>query len=80
MTKRVVLQYTTGPYQSMFQIVGTEDQLPHPEVGSLPSFVGDLSFSDGRKGGASLVKVKPRYILYRELIMPSDRTFHPEQQ
>ena len=68
MTKRVVLQYTTGPFQGMFQIVGTEDQLPHPEVGSLPSYVGDLSFSDGRKGGASLVKITPRYVLYQETL------------
>ena len=83
MSKRVVLEYTTGVFKGLWQILGTDDQLKEGlKVEELPSFVSPVQFID-HVGACSLVTVKPRYILYRELIVPdpaaTSKTFHPAQ-
>ncbi len=86
MNKRIILEYTSGAYRGLRQIVGTEDQLRTrltPEVTELPSFIEGANFIEGRTGSCSLIRVKPRYILYRELIVPEQGTpalFHPSQR
>ena len=83
MPKRIVLQYTTGQFAGLFQIVGTDDQLKEGlKTTDLPAFVPDVTFLD-HQGSANLVQIKPRYALYRELITPAGsmaQQFHPEQQ
>lgn len=82
MIKRIVLEYTLGIYKGLRQILGTDDQLKEKfNTADLPSFVGDVQLLT-HKSGCSLIRVKPRYILYRELILPTaqpDKTFHPNQ-
>ena len=82
MVKRIVLQYTSGPYRDLWQIVGTENQLPTlPHTSALPPFLDNVTFLDQRQGACSLVRVKPRYVLYREVIAPEAlRAFNPEQR
>lgn len=82
--KRIVLITTSGAYRGLYQILGTEDQLRDKmQVTNMPEFVSPVDFLD-HQGACSLVAVKPRYILYREIITPgpitgSHPTFHPAQ-
>ena len=65
--KRIVVQYTSGPLKNMFRIVGrTTEVLPF-----LSAANGlDIEF-------ASLIKVCPHYILYKESLpnMPIQTNF-----
>lgn len=63
-TKRVVLLHCRGALAGLFQIQGCTDQLPNFET-TLPPFVDNLNFGN-HQGSASLVTVKPRFVLYRE--------------
>lgn len=81
--KRIVFEYTEGVYKGLRQIIGTTDQLP---VGQgLPTFAENAEFR-GHRCALSLVRVTPRMVRYRELILPTSargpvaETFHPEQQ
>lgn len=84
--KRVVIQHTCGPMKGLFRIFGTVIGNPAPALPG-PSTIGD----DGHIiQGASLILVKPRYVLYREFAdftqikgkfgggMP-EKNFHPDQ-
>ena len=65
--KRVVLQYTSGPLKDIFRIVGrTTEVLPF--LSHLNDRI-DIEF-------ASLIKVCPRWILYREPLNNSVLTGH----
>ena len=81
--KRVVLVYTTGAYAGLWQILGTTDDLKaNMRLSELPPFVEQVHYLD-HVGACSLVTVKPRYVLYRELLAPATRSpapsFHPAQ-
>jgi hypothetical protein len=67
--KRIVIKETSG----LWRIVGCEDT-----AHKRPTFV---SFPDGSPS-ISLIRVKPRYVLYQELRLLSTgvlNEFHPEQ-
>jgi hypothetical protein len=49
--------------------MGCDDELTTSEP--LPDFVEGVEILD-RMSAASLVQVKPRYILYREICVPAD--------
>ena len=77
---RIVLEHTRGTWSGMRQILGTVDQVKASlQVDELPSYIANLNFGD-RVNGASLVAVKRSYILYRELIAPTNMAFNPLQQ
>lgn len=78
--KRIVIQYTQGPHRGLWQLVGTESQMrEHLQVTTLPDFVEPVQFLD-HVGSASLINVRPRYVLYREISPPpTTYTFHPGQ-
>ena len=84
MSKRIVLHHTTGAYAGLWQILGTDDQLMEKfKTASLPEYVAEVEFID-HKGSCSLISVKSRYVLYRE-VGPGPVTgmlgqFHPHQQ
>lgn len=71
LAKRVIVIHACG----LWQIVGRSDP-PYPSV---------VNFSSGgglTKRPSSLLTVKPRYVLYREIIVPETgrfNEFHPEQ-
>jgi hypothetical protein len=84
MEKRVVLEYTTGVYAGLKQIVGTVSQLREQmSVAELPAFVPEVQFLD-HKGAVNLVRSRRHYVHYREVITPAGAqaqpTFHPDQQ
>jgi hypothetical protein len=77
--KRVVLEYTTGPFKGLRQIVGTTDTFPG---GALPSFCDSIVFK-GHACAVNLLRVTERTVRYRELTIPTSaqpQTFDPRQQ
>ena len=64
--KRVVLLHTQGPLAGLFQIQGCVSELPGPP----PTYVEPSVFIrpplKWTMAGASLIKAKTRYLLYRE--------------
>ncbi len=77
-TKRMVLEYTTGPFKGLRQIVGTTDALP---AGSgLPTFCDGIEFH-GHRCAVNLLRVTNRTVRYRELTIPTlAQTLDPRQQ
>ena len=68
--QRIVLEHTTGPYKGLKQIMGHSDEFGgQPPPASTEPF--DIS-PGTRKGIASLVASKTRYLLYREVTIPAD--------
>ena len=63
-TKRIVLLETQGPRAGLHHIMGTDDELENPT--EFPDFVDPVEIID-RVSAASLIQVKPRFILYREI-------------
>ena len=66
MDKRLVLQHTQGPHAGLFQIFGVvEEATPLPtEIQAPPGMAVEML---GRRVEfASLITVKPHYVLYRE--------------
>lgn len=82
MTKRIVLTYTTGAYKGLRQIVGTDDQFREQlNQTNLPDFCPEVQFLD-HAAAVNLIRATPRFIEYRELIVPAlsgARSFHPSQ-
>jgi hypothetical protein len=79
--KRVVLHHTAGQYAGLWQIVGTTKSLPTQAAHLFPEFLPKLRFID-HMGAASLVAVRERYLLYREVTEPRKgklNDFHPKQ-
>lgn len=78
MTKRILLEYTTGAYKGLKQILGTDDEL-HEKMGrvTLPDFLPEVEFLD-HTAAVNLVKVTPRYVLYREVIVPALSGYAPK--
>ena len=64
--QRVVLKHTCGPYPGLMQIQGCLDDAPSP----LPTYVEPFDTMVGTVKrtvqGASLIKSRPCYVLYRE--------------
>jgi hypothetical protein len=82
--KRIVLLHCEGPWKDVYQIMGLEsDHLKELEVDQMPGFAEGICMGDGRIADASLLKVTPRMIVYRETTPPTDggkfNDFHPEQ-
>ena len=75
--KRIVLQHTVGPLAGLFRIVGTNEGFPD---GLPPACVDGVDLID-HEGTCSLLKVKPRYLLYREVETDTDNLpMHAAQQ
>lgn len=81
MDKYIVLVATQGPLAGLRYLAGRESDIPgRPVGGPLPSFLDNVPFSD-RIGKFSLIQVKPRYVVYREIIAPASLgTFNEAQQ
>ena len=58
-SKRLVLQHTQGPFKGLEQIVGIAEDVPE--------FLAQLVVFERLVDFASLVKVAPRFVLYREV-------------
>lgn len=68
--KRIVVQHTQGPLAGLWRIMGRTSDLKAGKPGPLPHFVEPVDFLD-HQGACSLVRSKPRYVLYRELMPPA---------
>jgi hypothetical protein len=87
--RRVVQQVTQGRFAGIYRIIGrvcdlVEGTEMSPETRTpLPSYV-DLAQLIDHVGPMALVKLTPRYVLYRESIPPPtgvlNETFHPQQR
>lgn len=76
--KRIVLLHCKGPWAGVAQILGTDTQhLKELEVEQMPEFAEGIEMGDGRIADASLLKVTPRMMLYKETAGGND--FHPGQ-
>lgn len=77
--KRVVLENTSGPRKGLFQICGSVSGLSSKVVKALPEMA-----TLGKDRHASLIKVTPRFALYREVFTPPASgklgQFHPSQR
>lgn len=82
-TKRLVLQQTSGPNAGLWHIMGTTDQLKSVAAGGLlPDYVPSVNFRS-HTAPVGLIKIRKRYVLYRELIIPlvePEKAFNPAQQ
>ena len=82
--QRIVLEHTQGICKGLFGIYGTTDDLKSiaPD-GKLPEFIPDVNLRD-HTNSICLVRVTPRYVLYREITPPPASgklgEFHPEQK
>jgi hypothetical protein len=86
--RRVVQEVTQGPYAGIFRIIGRVSDMVadsvSPNQGTvLPAFVDRAHLLD-HFGPMELVKLKPRYVLYRETAPVATaehvNTFHPGQR
>lgn len=86
--QRIVLEHTQGICKGLFGIYGTTDQLKADlNVSELPDFLPDVDMRD-HINAVCLVRVTPRYVLYREITPPPASgqlgefhpRFNPEQQ
>lgn len=81
--KRIVLLHCVGPWAGIHQITGAEsDYLKELGVDSMPAFAEGICTGDDRVTDASLVKVTPRMMLYKETMTSNGgkfNEFHPEQ-
>ena len=78
--KRIVLVQTKGSSKGLWRILGTMSQLKDSlKVEELPTMLFDVTFSD-HNSPCSLVTIKERYVLYREVIEPqSYGSMNPSQ-
>jgi hypothetical protein len=66
--QRIVLEHTRGPYKGLKQITGHTDQFGGQQP---PAITSEFDITPGnRKGVASLVASRPRFLLYREIFTP----------
>jgi hypothetical protein len=65
-SKRVILRHVGGRFAGLWQIVGTDDELPKAKKAGYPASLPKLQFID-HVAAAALQTVKPRYVLYREV-------------
>ena len=68
--KRIVFQHMAPPYLGIYQIMGMTSELGGGEV--LPPHAEGFEAMDRIIEFASLVEVKSRYALYREVVMPEE--------
>lgn len=76
--KRVVLQHASG----LTQILGTTDGLMESfNVASLPAMLPEVDLGT-HVNGCSLIRVTPRYVLYREFMpeLVGLKAFNPAQR
>lgn len=84
-SKRIVFQHTVGPLRGLLRIVGTTDQLPN-QGNPLPDFLPAVEISTPHKrvAPASLIQVRSKVVIYRELgKLPTKGRlgeFHPDQR
>lgn len=67
MTKRIVFHEMQGPHRGLHHILGCTDEFG--DANDPPDFTDCVEVRE-RISAASLVQVKPRYILYREICVP----------
>ena len=73
--KRIVLLHTQGDLAGLWRIVGTDEEFPE-----MPMQVDGVDFID-HQGSCSFLRMKPRYLLYREMEPAGDSLpMHAEQQ
>lgn len=86
--RRVVQQVTQGPYAGIYRIIGRVSDMVadpvSPDMGTqLPTYVDKAHLLD-HFGPMSLVKLTPRFVLYREMLPPPPtgvlNEFHPQQR
>lgn len=79
--KRIVLLHLKGPWKDIYQIVGAQsDTLAELDLAELPAFLAECEMGDGRVTSASMVKVTPRMVVYRENTPPGKgNEFNPAQ-
>lgn len=66
MIKRIVLEHVAGALKGCTQILGTEDQLKTMlSIENLPPILDPVNMGD-HNAKCQLIRVAPRYILYRE--------------
>lgn len=65
--KCIIVEHTQGKLAGLRRIVGHTDTLPEAWRLGLGAFIPVVDFID-HQAPASLVKVTPRYMLYRELL------------
>ena len=64
--KLVLFQHTTGPHAGLYSIMGRVSNLGLKEGQSLPTDARNFTAQGRTIPFAGLVKVTPRYVLYRE--------------
>lgn len=68
-----------GRYAGLMQILGLDTELlKRAKSTVLPTAVDGVDFGD-HKGACSLVEMKTRHVLYREIIEPPMTKPHPQQ-
>ena len=72
--KRIVLLHTQGNLAGLWRIVGTDEEFPE-----MPMQVDGVDFID-HEGSCSFFRMRPRYILYREVEPVDDLPMHEAQQ
>ncbi len=83
--KRVVVAHNRGRLKGLHQIIGyarsADDQLAFIEAAGLSTSVPNADLGD-HHGTIDLVTVKPRFVLYREPVVPEGtrESFHPAQK
>ena len=82
MSKRIVFRHTQGRWAGLYRILGTTDQLLKADqtMADLPPFLPEVKMID-HVNACSLLAVKPRFVLYQELITPTSyESMSPQQQ
>lgn len=80
--KRVVLLHCTGRWKGIYQILGTQSEtVAESDLTALPAFLPECEMGDGRIAAVSMVRVEPRWLLYKEATPPGGKNaeFHPSQ-
>jgi len=78
--KRVVFLHTQGSHAGLHQIIGTVEDTAYP-----PCLEGPFQVGSRQVAFASLIRITPHTVLYREVMKPTGRfgepapTFHPSQ-
>lgn len=68
--KRIILIHTQGPTPGLWVIAGTKHALVGDTyAGAMPPMLGPVPLA-GRAGFFGLLAEKPRYIVYREIMVP----------
>lgn len=81
--KRIVLQQTRGRMAGIFTICGRESHIPGNKLPEFELAENMLDSPSMREPGpVSLIAVKPRYVLYRQIVTPdmqNGKTFNEAQ-